>query len=105
MNWLWFVITRACAATGAPNLACVLLDRKIWLGIAFFSFHQGARRSQIVTRCRGQHFELLSRTGDVASAFRVLERVWGRTLVGVLKDLSKRENSGAVTGGVETPRY
>src|SRR5260370_15645882 len=33
-----------------------------------------------------QHFELVVRTGDVPEAFRVLERVRGRTLAGALKD-------------------
>jgi len=33
-----------------------------------------------------QHFELISKTGDVASAFRVLERVRGRTLAWALED-------------------
>ena len=33
-----------------------------------------------------QHFELVARTGDVPEAFRVLERVRGRTLAWALKD-------------------
>jgi len=40
-----------------------------------------------------QHFELVAKTGDASNAFRVLERVRGRTLAWALKDKKSFPNS------------
>jgi CHAT domain-containing protein len=49
-----------------------------------------------------QHFELVARTGDVPGAFRVLERVRGRTLAWALQDRKVFPSESEQTASLET---